>query len=263
MLLDAEGNTLARAPVHELRSQAACGCGGHGGTAGEGRFPAIVQALIPDTGKGASLVIRSGERELWTRQATRRAPRVRDFAARPSRDALRLSWDVDAESDPEIWIQWTSGSGGEWRALATGLTGGKATVPISLLPPGQCTLRLLASDGFQASVSRRVRVAVPERGPDVSILAPREGETLVAGNPMRLHGAVTDPRNTKNENQARWLIDEKEVTKGLDTYITAPRAGRHTLELRVGSGRTGGTAHVGFVTIDLEREARRHEQDSS
>ena len=260
LLLDGEGKTLARAPVHELRSQATCGCGGAGGTAGKERFPVIVQAFVPDAGKGNSLVVRSGDRDLWTRQATRRPPRIREFTARPARDVIRLSWDVEAENgDPEVWVQWTSGSGGEWRALATGLTGGKAAVPITALPPGQCTLRLLASDGFQASVSRRVRVPVPERGPAVSILAPREGETLVSGNAMRLYGAATDAGGSEDEQAARWLIDGKEVAKGLDVFVGAPPAGRHTLELRVGSGRGGGTGEVEFVTIDLEREVRRLE----
>jgi hypothetical protein len=169
-----------------------------------------------------------------------------------------LAWDVEtANGDAEVWVQYTTGANGEWRALATGLTGGKADVPISLLPPGSCTLRLLASDGFQTSVSRRVRVTVPERSPDVSILAPRDGETLIAGNAMRLHGAATDAGDPDQDHPARWLVDGKEVAKGLDAFIPAPRAGRHVLELRVGSGRRSGTAEVRFTTLDLEREAKK------
>jgi hypothetical protein len=97
VLLDAEGKVIARAPVHELRSQADCGCEGHG-EKDQGRFPAIVQALVPNVDRGAALVIRSGEDELWTRHATRRPPRVREFTARPARDAIRLSWEVEAEN---------------------------------------------------------------------------------------------------------------------------------------------------------------------
>jgi hypothetical protein len=261
MLLDAEGNVLAQAPVHELRSQAGgCGCGEHGPD-DEGRFPAIVQALVPDAGRGSTLAIRSGEEELWTREASRRAPRVREFTARLARDAIRLSWEVEAENgEPEIWVQWAGGGERvEWRALATGLGGGKADVPLSLLPPGPCRLRLLAGDGFHTSVSKQVRVRVPDRGPEVSILAPLDGETLVAGMPMRLHGAATDPRGPDQKQTARWLIDRKEVARELEAFVEAPRAGRHTLELTVGSGRRRGRARIDFVTIDLEREARRHE----
>ncbi|MGH3084574.1 MAG: hypothetical protein ACRDNP_11080 [Gaiellaceae bacterium] len=262
MLLDDEGQVIARAPVHELRSQAGdCGCGGHGGE-DDVRFPVIVQALVPDVERGSALVIRSGQEELWTREASRRPPRVREFTARNVKDAIKLSWEVEAETgEPEVWVHWKAGGErAEWRALATGLTGGRADVAISLLPPGTCSLRLLAGDGFHTSISKQVRLRVPERGPDVAILTPLEGETLVAGNPMRLHGAATDPRGDEKAQHARWLIDRKEAASGLDAFITAPPAGRHTLELAVGSGRRLGRATIGFVTIDIEREARRQRQ---
>jgi hypothetical protein len=77
---------------------------------------------------------------------------------------------------------------------------------------------------------------------------------------MRLHGAVTDPGGAENERKTTWLIDGKEVARGLDAFVAAPSAGRHTAELRAGTGRGAGTAQIDFVTIDLEREAQKHEQ---
>jgi hypothetical protein len=263
MLLDAEGQVLARAPVHELRSQAdACGCGGDRHEDEAGRFPAIVQALVPNAGRGSALVVRRGDEELWRREATGRPPRIREFAARSAEGTIRLSWEVEAEvGDPEVWVQWRTGAErAEWRALATGLTGGGAEVPISLLPPGICSLRLLAGDGFDTSVSKQVRLRVPDRGSEVAILTPLDGETLVAGHPMRIYGAAADPRGGEDAQQARWLIDRNEAASGLDAFVTAPSAGRHTLELIVGSGRKLARARIGFVTLDLDREARRQEQ---
>jgi hypothetical protein len=264
VLVDREGQVLSRAPVHELRSQANCGCGNEGGGGGgEGRFPMLVQALVPDVGRGAAIVVRRGEDELWKREAPRRAPRVRTFSARAGSESIALSWEVEAENgDPEVWVQWRErGERADWRALATGLTGGKAEVPVSLLPPGACSLRLLAGDGFHTSVSKQVRVRVPDRGPDVAILAPLDGEPFVAGRPMRLYGAVTGLGGAEHEQaeSARWLIDRKEVARGLDAFVPAPTAGRHTLELAVGSGRSLSRARIGFVTVDLDREARRLE----
>jgi hypothetical protein len=78
--------------------------------------------------------------------------------------------------------------------------------------------------------------------------------------PMQLHGAATDPRDPGKEQQARWMIDRKDAAEGLETFIEAPRAGNHVLELTVGSGKRVGRARIGFVTVDLEREAEQRQQ---
>jgi hypothetical protein len=263
MLLDEDGGVIAQAPVHELRSQAADrGCGRDDEDGDSGRFPAIVQALVPDAEKGTALVIRRGDEELWARKATARAPRVRKFAARVRAGAVGLQWEVEAEGEPEIWVQWQAGERGEWRALATGLTGDGAEVPVSLLPPGSCRLRLLAGDGFHTSASKLVSVRVPARSHEVAILTPRDGQTLVAEAPMRVHGAATDPRKPEGQVQeARWLLDRKKVAEGLDAFVTAPAPGRHRLELVVGRGRARSRSGIEFVTVDPTRAARRRSTD--
>jgi len=260
LLLGGDGEVIARAPVHELRMQADCGCGGDGHD-DEPKYPTIVQALVPHVERGGALAIRRGDETLWERLPGARAPRVRSFAATVRKDVVALEWEVEAESEePEVWIQWTTGQGGEWHALATGLRGNRGEVSASLLPPGACTLRLLAGDGFHTAVSKRVRVRVPDRGPEVAILAPRDGQTLVAEQPMRLWAAVTDPRDPEAKPpDARWVLDKKPVAKGIDAFVTAPRPGRHRLELAVGAGRKGSRVSVDFVTIDPEREVRREE----
>jgi hypothetical protein len=259
MLLDEDGGVIAQAPVYELRSQAAesgCGCDEEGGDSG--RFPAVVQALVPDAGTGTALVIRRGDEELWARKATARAPRVREFAARVRQGKVELRWEVEGEGEPEIWVQWEAGERGDWRALATGLTGEGAELPISLLPPGSSRLRLLAGDGFHTSVSKMVSVRVPARAHDVAILTPRDGQTLVAEAPMRLHGVATDPRKPEEQVKgARWLLDRKEAAEGLDAFVPAPSPGRHRLELVVGRGRAPVRTAIEFVTVDPTRPARR------
>jgi len=77
---------------------------------------------------------------------------------------------------------------------------------------------------------------------------------------MRLWAAVTDPRDPEAKPpDARWVLDKKPVAKGIDAFVTAPRPGRHRLELAVGAGRKGSRVSVDFVTIDPEREVRREE----
>lgn len=257
-LLGDQGETLAEVAVQELRSQAQGGYGCGGG--GEGpRFPAVVQALLPDVERGSALVIRRGERELWSRKPAGREPRVRRFAARVQKGALSLSWDIAAEGEaPEVWVQWSSSEQAGWHALATGLRGEGAELDAGLLPPGAVLLRLLAGDGFDTAASKIVRLDVPKRGPAVSILTPRDGQTLVAGSPMRLWGAATEAGEPEKRGDARvrWLLDGKAVAEGLDAFVTAPAPGKHRLELIAGENGGRSAAALGFATVDPLRKRR-------
>ena len=255
-LLDDEGNRVARAAVHELRSQACasgCGCGGKGDP-DQARYPAVVQALLPDT-DGAALRIRRGKRELWSRSGGERKLSVREFKASVEGETVRLRWGTEGADDaPEIWVQWSSDEGRTWSALATGMRGDSAEVAASLLPPGKIALRLLAGDGFHTAGSEWVMVHVPERAPDASILAPRAGQTLVANAPMRLWGAATQAGLVSDAPvEARWMLDGESAAEGLDTFITAPPGGEHKLELLVHVGGREAAAATMFLTIDIER----------
>ena len=57
----------------------------------------------------------------------------------------------------------------------------------------------------------------------------------------------------------RWLLDGETVDDELDTSVTAPRAGRHTLELQVRAGRTRSSTELRFDTFDPEAELRRRQ----
>lgn len=260
VLQNDDGSVLAEAPAYALKSQANCGCGGGGGCGGgcgdDAPYPMVVQALVPDKGRGSELVLRRADSALWSRSRSEQRPKVAEFDAQVGKGRLVLRFAVSA-SDAECWVQWSAGRDGEWRALATGLRGERAEFDIGLLPPGPCRLRLLASDGFDTAVSRMVRVSVPSRGPDIAILAPRDGETLVAGNPMRLWGSVSGADST--EVKARWLLDGRAIGQGPDLFVTAPEEGRHTLEFEVVSGRDRSRARLEFETIDLEEELKRLE----
>lgn len=261
-LVDASGRRVARAPVHELRSHAGaagCGCGGKDDPQ-EGRYPAIIQALLPDA-EGAALRIRRGDDELWSRRGDERKLAVRHFEARAEGETVRLRWAIEGADAPEVWVQWSADEGRTWRALATGMRGEGADVAADLLPPGNVALRLLAGDGFHTATSDWVIVDVPERAPAVAILAPREGQTLVAGAPMRLWGAATQAGEgeTDVEVQARWMLDGQTVAEGLDAFITAPPAADHELELLVRADGREAAVATRFATVAVERPAEASE----
>jgi hypothetical protein len=86
----------------------------------------------------------------------------------------------------------------------------------------------------------------------VAILGPREGQTIVAGGPMRLWGAVTTAAlDSRPIKLARWTLDGEQVGEGLDTFVTAPLAGTHRLELDVADAGSEARATRSFVTVQV------------
>lgn len=270
-LVGKEGHVVARTPLYNLRSygQGGCDCGKGVGTP-ENPYPYTFQAFLSNMESGTALRIRSGDRELWSRRAPESEPRISNFKATLSGErrkrggtggaALLIEWQVSSagEQEPESWLQWSNDRGKSWSALATGLHGRRATVDASGLPSGRVLLRLLASDGFHTAESRRVTVEIPQRPPAVSILTPRDGQTLVAGAPMRLAGAATLANGAAASGEsARWLIDGKGAAEGLDTFVTAPAAGEHRLTLLVTDEGGRGEESIRFRTVKLPDERKQ------
>jgi hypothetical protein len=254
-LLGAEGETLARARVRELGMNTSAG-GGCDCGADEESGPRVVQALIPTSDVGARLRIRhtEGSEVVWEVSGPEREPQVGAVRASVAGDRLELAWEAASSGGgEEVWVQWSAPEiETGWRALATGLHGDHAELDASLLPAGTVSLRVLVSDGFLTATSDPVDVEVPERPPEVAILGPREGQTIVAGGPMRLWGAATtaasDDRPIK---RAEWTLDGEQVADGLDTFVTAPPAGVHRLELDVADAGGEARATRSFLTVEV------------
>jgi hypothetical protein len=270
-LIGKEGRVVASAPLYSLRSygQGGCECG-KGEVPPERRYPYTFQVFLSNVESGAALRIRSGERELWSRRAPESEPRITNFKATLSGggrkrgekqgNALVVEWQVASagEREPECWLQWSNDRGKSWSALATGLRGGEATLDVSALPSGRLLLRLLASDGFHTAESKRVTVEIPQRPPAVSILTPRDGQTLIAGSPMRLAGAATLSSGEPAAGEsARWLIDGKGAAAGLEAFITAPPAGEHRLTLLVTEQGERGEESIRFKTVKVPDERKQ------
>ena len=209
--------------------------------------------------------IRQGEDEIWHRRAPASAPKINVFEASLNRndkggDQVVIQWDVstDGEAEPEGWVQWSADEGKNWYALVTGLRPGRSEVDVSTLPSGRLQLRLLVSDGFHTAEAE-AQVEIPKRGPSVSILNPRDGQTLMAGGTMRLLGTATSSGGKPiSPKGACWLVDNDIVAEDvLDTFITAPGEGKHTLTLTVpgeGDEDEEGEDSITFITVGMPRE---------
>ncbi|MET1001207.1 MAG: hypothetical protein ABWZ15_05300, partial [Acidimicrobiia bacterium] len=256
-LLDREGRVISSGTVYSLRSYASCDCGcDEHGDDGES-YPRLVQAFVPNVEDGALLRVQRAGETVWERRASERRPAIRDATVDLKEGELHLRWspDVTSEDEPQCWAQWSNDRGRTWRALSADLRDGAATLDARHLPAGRVAIRLLLSDGFRTAISKQLTVTVPRRPPEASILSPRDGQTFIAQNPMRLWGAASDSRGEPlADDAARWSIDGEEVATGFDAFREAPQPGQHTATLVVSAGDGNTEISVRFVTVELPEE---------
>jgi peptidase M66-like protein len=226
-LLDGEGAVLAEAPLTRLETGASgCGCGGHG----KEPDSFLAQGLVADAAPGAALEIAEAGEVVWRREAPGEPPRLGTTNVKvDKRGTATVTWEA-SRGVVELWLRW-SRDGEEWHAIATGLEGTRARIAAGQLPPGDGLIQVVAHDGFFSTASEPVRVTIPERAPHAAILHPVDGATYRAGRTVRLLAAAEE-----GAGEATWLVDGKEVARGLDAF-TALEAGKRKISLRLGDAR--------------------------
>jgi hypothetical protein len=245
---------LASATIYRLRSISRSKCDQDGSDPFEKRYPSVFQAFVPDRGQGTSLRIYHGDKELWTRKAPAQRPQISYFDVQVKDEWIEVRWKLESsgEQEAEFWLQWSNDEGKNWHGLTSGLRDSIAKVNVSSVPPGKISIRLLASDGFFTTESKSITIGVADRAPSISILMPREGQTLVHGRSMRLWGAVTNQMDrAERPLEISWLMDGKKEAVGLDAFVTTPPSGEHQLTLDVKYGDLSAKASVAFTSIDL------------
>jgi hypothetical protein len=235
---------LAAAPLRRLGGLAGCGCGGDAD-----EVDAVAQALIPNVASGARIEIVAGEEVIWSRAAPPRPPEIARFTCRVVKGAVRAAWRAPTATD--CWLRW-SRDGEEWRALATGLTGGRTEVAARHLPPGPVQIQLVAHDGFSSTHSTPVGLEIAARAPDVAVMHPRPGAIHSEGQTLRLFAAAASASGEPIPPESwRWTLDGGDLGEG-ELWIEAPAPGEHVLGLRV-STVDGETAdEVRFTTVPAE-----------
>jgi len=261
-LIDQNDGLLASAPLQRLPSYGHCECPCSGKT--ETNLPPYYfQAFLTNVASGTTLRIRRDNDEMWVRHAPTMPPIIQQFSARVSKaDLLSIRWNVksNTEQDLEAWLQWSANKGNSWHGLSVGLVDKRAEVDISMLPSGLILLRLLVHDGFYTAISKSVSIKVQPHLPSAAILTPRDGTTILVGRRFRLWGVATDTSGASVDPESvRWLIDGKELARGLDAFVTAPSEGQHRCTLIVdANGKTVEQTHK-FKTVTMPREDEQTE----
>lgn len=261
-LIGANGAVVASAPVMRLDDRASCGgCEGRG-EPDDDRRPFAFQALLQDVEPGAALrIVRHGrededDEEVWERRAPDRAPAIDAFRVTASKGGLVATWKASGAKEQPLSfaLQFSRDDGRSWNSVAVGLTGTRFEIEPTGLPAGPAVFRLLAHDGFFTATAESEAVNLPRRPPVATILHPQEGPALMAGYPMRLWAAVNTGTGRRIDPEACvWLLDGEEAARGPDTFVTAPREGKHrcTLQVRGEGGRS--EVSVTFATLDPEK----------
>jgi len=248
-LVGEEGRVLASGLVYRFPPRALCDCG----EAHEEGPPYLLQAFIPDSGRGEALRIRNASKEVWSRPAPKVEPRIAAFEVglKDTRVSAKWALEVPGEGN-EFWIQWSQ-DGKRWNALATRIRGEKATMDATGLPAGKVQIRLLAGDGFYTVQSNPVLIEVPLRPAIVSILSPFDAERLMAGGSMRLWGIVSDGTgNPVTVKKAVWLLDGKKIADVLDSFVTVPPQGKYELTLIVTTEAGESKRKIRFTTVSAK-----------
>jgi hypothetical protein len=254
-LVDTDGKVLSAAQLYQIPSSGYCrSC--RNSNDYPLRPPYVFQAFLKDVTAGAAIRISRQEKEIWVRLAPSEPVRIQSFTTSMSkqRSVVIVNWNIKAssEQEPEVWLQWSEDKGKTWRGLATRLLGKKAEVDISILPPGQIQLRMLANDGFYTAISEPVSINIPTRSPSVTILHPSTNTMILINNTMRLQGICTDSSGKPIDVESvTWLIDNKQVGTGFDIFIAAPSKGKHQCTLRAIVNRKTIEQTVEFKVVSI------------
>lgn len=260
-LIDKDEKVVASAPVYRLASYSHTRSGCDCSHSDEPSCPPyLFQAFLDNVATGTELRIRRGEDKIWVRQASSAPPIINKFNAHVRKERiLYVNWDIESKSqqETEVWLQWYSDKEKSWRGLATGLLGKDAELDTSILPSGSISLRLLAHDGYFTSVSDKISVRIPTRPPSIAIMSPREDSEIIANSTFRLWGSATAGSGKPIDmTSVRWLIDNKEVARGLDTYATSPSQGQHRCTLIVDADGKKAERSIKFRTISIPSEGK-------
>jgi hypothetical protein len=110
------------------------------------------------------------------------------------------------------------------------------TVDLRALPGGKrCRLVALYSNGIRSAGAATEHFAVPETGPQLSIVTPVLDTSLLPGQPLQLVGQVLDrerPGGARPDTDLSWWLDDELVGRGAIACVQQPKPGRRQIRLR-------------------------------
>lgn len=210
-------------------------------------------ASLPANASISQIILRKGNSVLSTLQASAHSPEVRILSPSAGEVVEGTAFEVRwAASDPDgdalrYRVEYSPDTGLHWLTLGAQLVAKSLTIdPHDLPGSSQGLFRVWAGDGFHSvSALTDGTVRVPDHGPVLAVLQPREGSILESAAATHLHSFVFD-REERDipEAQLEWRSDVQGVLgRGHDVSLKP-------LSLDAGLHRITLTArdHAGNVT---------------
>jgi hypothetical protein len=204
------------------------------------------------------LVCDEKEKVMWELEAPKKEPKVSRVKASVLKNGLlRVSFMADHSAKQlDCWVRWSDNKGRTWHPVQSKAPLGDRSsfdLPMDSIPSGNVQVQVVVNDGFFTAISEPVSIKAPKQPPALSLLHPKQNQTLVAKRPMHLRAVINDNagRRMKYE-RCTWLLDGKKVAEALDAWITAPAEGEHSCTLIVEVDDRKIKREVEFKTVTLD-----------
>jgi hypothetical protein len=173
--------------------------------------------------------------------------------------SLALNWSAsDADGDVLYFTsQFSHDNGATWQTLQTHDPTLGVVVSTALLPGGdQCRLRVLATDGFNTTISITDAFALPKHGPVVSINGVRDQQQFPFGSAVLASAFAYDPEEGSLDGSSiQWNLTglDKRTATGNNLALRSLAPGAYALTATVAdSDGNSGTGNVGFQVRPIE-----------
>jgi hypothetical protein len=220
--------------------------------------PGFFAELVPFPAGAVEIRIARDGKTLATRKASAHTPQVQLLAPLggetwPAGGKASIRWSgSDADGDALFYtVQYSLDNGVSWQTVAANLTITSVDLDLAWLAGAdQARVRVLASDGMHTSIAQTATpLRVANKPPVAAILAPVDGATLVAGQPVTVRGIATDREDDPlPADNLTWILDGIPIGQGDTLHLTRLTTGAHQLTLRsVDSGGLQATASSTFT----------------
>jgi hypothetical protein len=175
----------------------------------------------------------------------------------------RIEWQAsDADGDPlDYTLQLSLDGGQTWSALAIGLT--EASYEVEAAEIGgsdHARIRVVASDGVNtASDESDADFSIGKKGPQLSLLSPRDGQTFGRGDEVILEGAAVDYEDgTIADESLVWTSDrDGELGRGRSLWGLTLSQGVHRITLAATDRDGMTTSQTVRITVGEAGQAAR------